>query len=218
MTGRIVSLFASPHQKALELMPWYVAGSLAAGEHEAVEQHLAGCAACQRELRWQRELQSAYVKSAVQPDIERALAKLRPQLVQPEPPPTVRRGGRLDALRIGRPRWMTIALVAQAMVIIGLAALVAVDREGPAGYRLLGATPAADDHAASIVVVFDPEIREREVQRMLRAAGARIVDGPTAGNGYLLRVAPERRDAALDLLRAAHEVLIAEPLDSGSRR
>jgi anti-sigma-K factor RskA len=214
MTGRIVSLFASPHQKALELMPWFVAGSLAAEEQQAVEGHLAGCAACQRELQWQRELQSAYVKSAVQPDIERALAKLRPRLVQSGPPPTVLRFGRLGAA----PRWMAIALVAQAAVIIGLAALVAVDRERLPGYHLLGATPAADDHPASIVVVFDPEVREREVQRMLRAAGARIVDGPTAGNGYLLRVAPERRDAALDLLRAAHEVLIAEPLDSGSRR
>ena len=116
------------------------------------------------------------------------------------------------------PRWLVAAVVAQFAVIAILGALLAIDRaQAPALYHALAARPAADARAASIVIVLDPDVRERDVQRILRAAGARIVDGPTAGNGYLLQVAAERRDGALDVLRAERAVLIAEPLDGAQR-
>ena len=45
--------------------------------------------------------------------------------------------------------------------------------------------------SASLVVVFDPAATESDFRRSLRAAGARIVDGPTQANAYLLDVPPE---------------------------
>ena len=47
--------------------------------------------------------------------------------------------------------------------------------------------------AGGIVVVFDPATPEADLRRILREAGARIVDGPTQANAYVLDVpAPQR--------------------------
>ena len=47
------------HDQAFELLPWLVNGSLAAGERDAVEEHLRSCLPCRRELKMQRHLHEA---------------------------------------------------------------------------------------------------------------------------------------------------------------
>ena len=47
--------------------------------------------------------------------------------------------------------------------------------------------------------------------------GARLVDGPTATDAYLLNVPAERQAAALAGLRASPTVVLAESLDAGAR-
>ena len=49
---------------------------------------------------------------------------------------------------------------------------------------------------------------------MLLASGARIVDGPTAADAYILAVAPEKLEAAMQQLRAEKSVLLVQSLEA----
>ena len=79
----------------------------------------------------------------------------------------------------------------------------------PVLYRTLGAGNAT---TGSLVVVFDPATSTAEVQRILRSAGARIVDGPTQANAYVLEVAPGQADRAAKAMKAERATLLIEPL------
>lgn len=47
------------HQEVIELLPWYVNGTLGTGERQAVRQHLRKCFQCRAELREWEEIGSA---------------------------------------------------------------------------------------------------------------------------------------------------------------
>jgi tRNA A22 N-methylase len=66
------------------------------------------------------------------------------------------------------------------------------------------------------VVVFQPNTSERELRRILQARNARVVDGPTVTDAYLISVPDASRAQALQALRAESAVKLAEPLDGGS--
>ena len=113
------------------------------------------------------------------------------------------------------PRWLGYAVLAQLAIITVLAWNV-FDRSGTAAdYRTLGATPAAAV-PANILVVFDSNLRERDLERILHGVGARIVGGPNEAGGYLLAVDPAAQAVAVDKLRAEKAVRLAEPLKLGA--
>ena len=80
-------------------------------------------------------------------------------------------------------------------------------------YHALGAETAA--RGANVVVVFKPDTTETDLRSILRSAGARLVDGPTAADGYMLHVLADRRPETLRMLRRDRSVLLAEPVDAG---
>jgi hypothetical protein len=84
--------------------------------------------------------------------------------------------------------------------------------EGPALYRTLSAGNAKPVASGSIVVVFDPTTTEADLRRILRQVGARIVDGPSEANAYVLEVPAQRKDQALQALRAQRAAQLVEPL------
>jgi hypothetical protein len=108
-------------------------------------------------------------------------------------------------------------MAAERAVIVALVSAVVPATDGPKIYRTLGARSAITPTGA-LVVVFDPSTRESDLRRILRAAGARVVDGPTQANAYVLKVPVERRDQALQALRAEPEVVLVEQLDPGGTR
>jgi hypothetical protein len=65
--------------------------------------------------------------------------------------------------------------------------------------------------------MFRPDMTEQQLRRILRVNGARLAGGPTVSDAYLLRVAPDRREAVLARLRANHDVVLAHPLDDDRR-
>lgn len=135
-------------------------------------------------------------------------------LSQDAPPAQrARQAGRLalvaEAWHRGTP-WVRWALAAQLAVIVVLGAVVADIRPPAAAYRTLGSAGAAAD-TGRIVVVFDPGITEADMRRILRIAGARVVDGPTSGNAYVLALAPERMASALAMFGSQQSVLFAAP-------
>ena len=68
------------------------------------------------------------------------------------------------------------------------------------------------------MVVFDPLTPESELRRILRDSGARIVDGPTQANAYILDVPAQRQDEAVKALRRERAAVLVEQLGPGNRR
>jgi len=81
-------------------------------------------------------------------------------------------------------------------------------------YRALGSAAVVD---ANAIVVFRADATQLETGAALRAAGARIVGGPTAADAYLLRL-PEPTAPVLARLRAERAVARVEALQGEAAR
>ena len=82
------------------------------------------------------------------------------------------------------------------------AAPVAADTA--AAFKGLAASSATTPGDA--IVVFRPDASEAELRRILQEAGARIVEGPTVNDAYVLRFAGPDGDRAIAMLRADRAV------------
>ena len=200
--GQVLSLDSATHRVADVLLPWFVNGTLESEERALVERHLEQCKRCRREVEWLRELHAACAVVEASGGSS-AVGQLHQRLI--EPPTAV---GWMAARRRRVQPWSHAVIAAQLAAILVLGALVVGSDESRAPYRTLSATASA----ASLVVVFDPAVTESDFRRSLRAAGARIVDGPTQANAYLLEVAPEGREHAIRTLKADRRVVLVESL------
>jgi anti-sigma factor RsiW len=211
--AEIIRLRGSAHERAQQLLPWYVNGTLEAAEAAMVEAHLAECAECRNDLAAERVL--AREVAALPLDVEHAWSTLSDRIDAAGPP-----------RRLAEPVPFLRRKVAMGWVLGGpLAAAAAVafavaivpGAPSPAGetYRALGSAPTAAPGNA--LVMFRPDARDSDMRVALTKAGARIVDGPTASGAYVVRIAPASRAQALDGLRATPQIILAEPIDPGSQ-
>ncbi len=212
--GRIIRFNPDRHEQARTLLPWYLRGRLEDEERARLEAHLSGCAECQAELRLERRLAEAVAELPFQADEGWAQMRRRieAQAARSRPFPPARRA----LMVLGGGGW---ALAAQFAAVAVLMALVLPLARAPAyqapPYHALGATrPAA---VGDVIVVFQPEARAQDLTRILRASGARLIDGPTAADAYVLDVPLAARPAALASLRADAAVAMAEPIDAAER-
>ena len=229
MTGHIIPLRGDPHQRIQSLLPWFVTDRLDAAERAEVEAHLSGCPDCRAEERLERRL--ADEVAAMPMDIEQSWARLRARLEHPSANPSPRSGGGFAAAWRGlgrslqrRPPWMGWAMAAQAAVMILLVGVVwprpgaspgpasgADARNQAPAYHALGA--AASPRTGNVVVMFRPDISERDLRAALLENQARLTDGPTAAGAYVLSVPGARRAEILTTLRRRPGVVTAEPID-----
>ena len=214
--GKILPFDAATHKVVDVLLPWFVNGTLEGDEQVLVQQHLGRCERCRREVEWLQELQAACAAAAA-PGASPAIDYLRRRLTERPAAPGV--FGHLRAYWQRAQPWTRALVAAQFAAILVLASLVVVGSHEPAAsYRTLGAADSAARSAASLVVVFDPATTELDLRRMLRAADARIVDGPTQANAYLLEVPASAQDRVIRALKADRRVVLIEPLRAGSAR
>jgi hypothetical protein len=192
------------HREAQEVLPWLANGRLAGAELERVQAHLHACADCRTDLALLHTLRAAGSAPLPGLDPERALAHLRPMLeARPE--------AANDRF------WLRGAVAMQCCVIAVLGVLLArqpevSDAEGGA-FHVLGAAPGPQ---AALVVTFKPDTSERELRRIVRASGARIVGGPTVTDAWLLG-SEEAPAPVLARLRAEPAVTLAETLGAGDK-
>jgi hypothetical protein len=220
----VVPLPASEHHQFQLLLPWFVTGKLDQLEHARVENHLAACAQCQAQLKLERwfDVEISVVPLEVEHSWHRPQA---PMASEPEPPP---RAGHQDevpftghgrrvpgVLSVPAPGWPIAASCALLLLLlaVGLWTLPGL-RSGQ--YEAVGAPPT--DSAGNAVVTFRPDVPESAMRETLNASGARIVDGPTAADAYVLHVPHALRVSALAKLRASSAVVMAQPIDPGPRR
>ena len=211
--------FAEEHRDAQELLAWYVTGKLEADEQARVGAHLAGCAECQRDLAFQRKLEAGIAAMPV--DVEQGWARLRELAeadeAQAEPAPA-KRAARFGRQGVGYLGWgiaASLAVALGATLMPTAATQLAQNEAGGGTYHALGAAPTAAP--GNMIVIFRPDVTEAEMRDALRAANARLVDGPTAADAYVLTTPAAQRSAALALLKARHEIVLAEPMDAAAR-
>jgi anti-sigma factor RsiW len=207
--GRIIRFNPDPHQAAQKLLPWYLTDQLDDEERARFEAHLHGCAECQAELRVERRLAEAV--AGLPFDVDEGWTTLLRQIeaqAAPRGPGAVVRKIMAGA---GGGGWALAAQFVLAVVIAGLA----LPLTHPPRYHALGATrPAA---VGDVIVIFRPEAQAQDLTQALKSSGARLVDGPTAADAYVLDVPLPARNAALSKLRAYQAVAMAEPIDPAPR-
>lgn len=199
------------HEQALELLPWLVNGSLEDEERRCVTSHLEACHACRTSVERERELAAVLMERepaapSLEANVEAGLVRLRAAIEREE-----RRGRR--HLRPNR-RLLAAGLL-QGLVLAGLFGLVVwlVRPAPPAQFRTLSA-PATVHPAtgAWLYLIVEPSLSAEELQRVIQAAGCRIVDGPTPAGVFTLEAESGELEEALARLRESPGVLLAEPL------
>ena len=189
-----------------ELLPWYVTGRLEADEQARVAAHVAACAECQRDVAFQARLEAEVVRLPM--DIEEGWARMRRRVEAERAGPVAR----IVRLGQGRAAWLGWGIAASLALVVGATLLPpALVPQAPEGtYQALGAAPAAPP--GNVVVIFRPDATEAQMRGVLNAVRARLVDGPTAADAYVLAVPAAERSAALAALKGRHEVVLAEAM------
>jgi hypothetical protein len=219
---------SSLHRHTWDLIPWIVNGSAPEAERLAAQAHLASCADCRQELEFQSQLQAAMaLQGTAEIDMRDSWQRLRSRLdaaARPDPA----RGGWQRARAAGSTwmPWLAAAVVVQAL---GLGALGAAWWLRPpaaasspavaaAAYRTLSA-PQAAPPAATIRVVFAPDVTVAQLQALLAAARLQVRAGPSEVGVWTLGPAADSSQAATEAvlreLRAQSQVRFAEAVAGG---
>lgn len=192
------------HEGVRELLPWYVTGQLDEAETARIEAHLEDCDQCQAELRFEERLESEVARLPL--EVEAGWARMRRRIEGDRSEPRGR------ALRARAP-WLGWGVA--AVLMLGLGVLLAPSlRPAPTAdsFHALSSPPPAEP--GNVVVIFRPDTTEKTMREALQASSARLVDGPTSADAYVLRVPAAERDAALSTLRGRREIVLAQPVDS----
>jgi len=213
------------HSQVQDLLPWYVNNTLQEDEHQLVHAHAKTCAACQADLQLLLKMQVAEPASGTVPDLDRALARLLPKLDAQEPANKPKDSnfharflnifqGMFKTGKNSLP-WGMAIMAAQMAIIIGLIAHIAYPGQDDNSYRVLG---SGERSSGNIVVVFKPETTVKDIQRIMSMNDARIIDGPTVTNAYLLNVDEARLTQSIKELRSEAGIELVESLGSGEAK
>jgi hypothetical protein len=196
------------HEQVWLNLPWYVNDTLAAPEHAAAQKHLSVCLVCRREAAALRSMQRVLVARTLDPQCEAALQRLN---------------ARLDRNAAGE-RLFPWAAAAVLVLVTGLTGLVGLNTglggktETNKAYITLGTrtTEMADTSFVTARIVFDHDVTELQMRKLLLAADAELVDGPTTRGAYTIALsaasASDDLQAALSILRESKQVLFVEPI------
>ena len=205
----------------LELLPWYVNGTLRDDDCRKMERWLAADADCRADLAWMQNLQrqvrseSVSAMQAAQVNEHAGLDRLM-TMVRAE------QAGKLTHLptrqaaktspRTGFQRWYkpVMAMAATlAVVQVGILFLHMSEFEKSDTLRPLGSTAPTSPVARQVMIqaTFRADTSDAQIRGLLSKAGVEIVSGPGALGVYTLKVPTDRADAALAELRHATRII-----------
>jgi anti-sigma factor RsiW len=207
------------HWELQRLLPWYVTGRLDKAEHDRVEAHLQTCEECQDEVRFERTLAQSVKDLPLDAEVGWRRLERRLKAEPQQEPGRVAPGA--GVIRTGV-QWGGWAVAACALVAAGVTVMARApqklqpqQQQAASGqYHVLGAAHSVAP--GNMVVIFRPETPERAIRGELTAVNARIVDGPTAADAYVLTVPAAQRPDALAKLRSQPNIVLAEPVDPGA--
>ena len=179
---------------ALELLPWYVNGTLGSEERELVSRQLLASITCRKELdRLQRLQQLIQHEDAEATATGRAFERLMAR---------IEASGDSPASRAWHPRqafsWTRLALAASVIAAVAVPLWWRAETPSTARtYETLTSSTPADSGASHLRVVFAPGITEPERQDLLARHGLTAVGSPTADGIVTLSLADAGNQAAI---------------------
>ena len=181
------------HERAFELLPWLVNGSLETREREAVEEHLRTCLPCRRELKEQRRLQDVLrTQPAVHISPQTGFDDLNRQMAVG---PRGRRNRRLvgpdRALRERRGRGRRAARGA---------ALARPAERAQRPTTIVPLAAPADASGARVDLIFVQSTTAAQMQAVLDELGGEIAAGPTDLGRYTVQLDREASEAEIAAL------------------
>jgi hypothetical protein len=182
---------ASRHEESWLLLPWLANGRLSHAERAGVEEHLRECAACSQELAQQRLMCQVLtaperVTYAPGPSLRKLMERIDGHApARPQERPVSRRSAPSALAAAWRPPGL--AWAASFVLAVGLAAFA------PTVYRWLQpryvtVTTAPRATPGVLHIAFDRSLPIGEMEEVLHAAGARVVEGP--GTTGVFGIAP----------------------------
>jgi anti-sigma factor RsiW len=171
-----------PHDRAFEVLPWLVNGTLANAEREAVEEHARTCNACRRELKQQRQLYAAALtRRTADVSVDAGFEQLDREL------DATARGGRLRwPIRYTAAAPFAVAAAAGVAVLAVLLWFTPLPELTNRTYSTL-ATPASEN-AAMLDIVFAADATAGQMQALLDEIDGEIVAGPSDLGRYRVQV------------------------------
>ena len=215
MSGQILRFDDFEHRATDALLPWFVNGTLTEEEQASVSRHLKDCARCRREVEALNQLQAFCRGDRCGIAPMGSDEQFKEQLgASPRRDTTGHRLGRFLEHWRRAPHWTRWVIAAQFAAVIMLTVVTSARlNESAAAYHTLGASSRTTT-STSIAVIFTADVPEAALRRVVQAAGARIIDGPTSSDAYVLQVPIGRQAEALASLRAEPAVVLAEPLSA----
>ena len=212
MNGHVFPFARHGHDEAQRMLPWLANGTLDDDDRHWVQHHVDSCDDCRQELRELQALRAACTADpTAQGDVDAGWLRMRGRLAQERTARPVPPRRTLSPPRLAPP-WLAAALAAQVVLLVALGVVLTRPASMPHTYRTLGTAPGAARVAGNLVIVFDPQLAESGMRRLLAASGARIVDGPNEAGAYVLAVPPARLGSVRDALRSAPGVVMVEAL------
>lgn len=212
------------HEESWLLLPWLANGRLSQAERSRVEEHVRACASCAQELALQRQMCEALteperVTYAPGPSFRKLMQRIDAARPAParieERRPARARGLPSYALAAWRPPGVAFAASFVATIGLALAVVTAYQWSRPA-YGTLSDVRSAP--AGVLHIAFERSLPVGEVEEALRAAGARVVEGPGASGIFGVSPAGVTRPDAQEMrelarrLRSDTRVRWVEPL------
>jgi hypothetical protein len=179
---------ALSHNRAFDLLPWLVNGTLDAMERDAVEQHARTCIVCRRELKEQRHLKATVGNQpTIHVSAHAGLAELDRRL---DAKPAASRGTREWGGWYAAVQPFAYATAAGIALLAFLLWLTPLPEIGTDRYGTLATeTP---DQPKLIDVVFAQQTTAAEMAALLADVDGEIVAGPSAVGRYSVRIASGR--------------------------
>jgi hypothetical protein len=203
-----LSAFETEHDRVWSNLPWFVNETLEADEFVEAKTHLATCLVCRREVASLEVLRRALSTRTLDPKCETALDRLH---------------ARLDA---STKRAWTFPWAAAAVLVImtGLAGIINLNSGlisnlgTDNAYITLGARTTEMDETGTYAarIVFDRDVTELQLRRLLLSSQVELIDGPTPRGAYTIAMPAvknvEDLQAAVARLRDSKQVLFVEPI------
>lgn len=162
------------HQEILELLPWFVNGTLNEHEHSLLNEHLKGCGECNHEV--EILLETSKVFHATTEPSTGSIGQARSDFLR-------QLEGRSERA-VYRLRWMIPASVAACLLIAALLF-------GPMSRQEESFETLSNDvsnNGPVIQLVFQPNTPERSIQSLVLRDQGHIISGPTAQGVYRLEL------------------------------
>lgn len=168
------------HKEIVELMPWYVNGTLTGPERASVEKHVKECLPCRAALREEQRLRGLV---SAQDDVPVGVGHGVSDLMR-----------KLDGSGTPTPRWLRpqpgLGVAAVFVAVVGWLVLAIPGPDAPeAGPSSAPFTTLTDGAAAArnrIDIVFAEVVTGSEVRSLIESFGARLIGGPSDLGRYTI--------------------------------